>query len=98
MPTVLILSQFAYAKMPLTLPLEVFVDGKPAVGGTPLRKRPHLVSRDVNSPHHGRPLVKIVCDCDRYLGMAAFAYLCWYAYIVLVVSMRTACSGDVLTR
>jgi hypothetical protein len=66
MPTALILSQFAYAKMPLTLPLEVFVDGKPAVGGTPLRKRPHLVSRDVNSPHHGRPLVKIVCDCDRY--------------------------------
>jgi hypothetical protein len=29
MPTALILSQFAFAKMPVTLPLEVFVDGKP---------------------------------------------------------------------
>jgi len=27
MPTALILSQFAYAKMPVTLPLEVHVDG-----------------------------------------------------------------------
>lgn len=28
MPTALILSQFAYEKMPVTLPLDVFVDGK----------------------------------------------------------------------
>jgi hypothetical protein len=28
MPTALILSQFGYAKMPVTLPLEVYVDGK----------------------------------------------------------------------